>query len=95
MGGVVWYGGSGTPPAPSANAVHSFYTYIFLSTYASVQERKLQDLEVELETRTKDVKATLTKLDIQVRESGGERDLQVPLTLESQLPQERADLPAP
>uniref|UniRef100_A0A8C8Y133 Centrosomal protein of 164 kDa n=1 Tax=Panthera leo TaxID=9689 RepID=A0A8C8Y133_PANLE len=32
------------------------------------QERKLQHLEVELETRTKDVKARLAQLDIQVRE---------------------------
>lgn len=90
---MVWW--VRNPSCPSANAVHSFYTCIFLSAYASVQERKLQELEVELETRTKDVKATLTQLDIQVRESGGELDLQVPLTLESQLPQERADLPAP
>uniref|UniRef100_A0A8C9K1N6 Centrosomal protein of 164 kDa n=1 Tax=Panthera tigris altaica TaxID=74533 RepID=A0A8C9K1N6_PANTA len=32
------------------------------------QERKLQHLEVELETRTKDVKARLAQLDVQVRE---------------------------
>lgn len=41
----------------------------------SVQERKLQDLEVELETRTKDVKAKLAHLGLQVRE-------QEPQTLE-------------
>lgn len=35
-----------------------------------MQERKLQDLEVELETRTKDVKARLSQLDVQVREWG-------------------------
>lgn len=33
------------------------------------QERKLQDLEVELAARTKDVKARLAQLDAQVREA--------------------------
>lgn len=58
--------GPDLPPAPSAHALHSSYAYIFHSI--SVQERKLQDLEVELETRTKDVKAKLAQLDLQVRE---------------------------
>lgn len=34
------------------------------------QERKLQDLEVELSSRTKDVKARLAQLNVQVREDG-------------------------
>lgn len=51
---------------PSADASPPFYITLF-STFASVQERKLQDLEVELETRVKDVKARLAQLDIQVR----------------------------
>lgn len=61
-------------PAPSADALCSFFTYIFLSTCASVQEKKFQDLEVELETRTKDVKARLAQLDIQVRQAVGVED---------------------
>lgn len=63
------------PSCPFSSCFVPFYTYVFLSTCASVQERKLQDLEVELETRTKDVKARLSQLDVQVREWGGGQDL--------------------
>lgn len=59
-----------------------------------MQERKLQDLEVELETRAKEVKAWLAQLDVQVRERGW-RFPQVPLTLETWFPQERNGLSAP
>lgn len=62
------YGSRGPelPPAPSAHALHSFNTSFTLPICA--QERRLQDLEEELETRTKDVKAKLAELDLQVGE---------------------------
>lgn len=68
---------------PSTNALYPFYSYMFFSIFASLQERKLRDLEVELETRAKAVKARVAELDIQVRAWGGGQDLQVPFTLES------------
>lgn len=57
-----------TSPAPQLKAaLHPFYSYMFFSTFASLKERKLRDLEVEFETRAKDVKASVAELDIQVR----------------------------
>lgn len=44
-----------------------FHTMSFSLPYFC-QERKLQDLEVDLTTRTKDVKARRAQLDVQVRE---------------------------
>jgi hypothetical protein len=58
-----------SPPAP-ANASRLFIPMSF-SHYTSGQERKLQDLEMELATRTKDVKARLAQLNVQVRELNG------------------------
>lgn len=52
---------------PSARA-WALAACLSFSLRTLVQERKLQDLEVELETRTKDVKARLAQLDVQVRE---------------------------
>ncbi|XP_042636299.1 centrosomal protein of 164 kDa [Orycteropus afer afer] len=52
------------------------------------QERKLQDLEVELETRTKDIKTTLAQLDIQVETARKEKqqllEVQKQVALESE-----------
>lgn len=67
----MWYGVPGPEPLlPLSSCLCSGCIHIILSTCTSVQERKLQDLEVELETRTKDVKARLAQLDVQVQEWG-------------------------
>lgn len=62
--------------------------HIFLSTYISAQERKFQDLEGELEARTKDVKARLAQLDVQEEAARREQqqllDVQRRVALESQ-----------
>ena len=84
-----WYGVVGHKPLLLLSAcLCSCYAHVFLSTYTSVQERKLQDLEVELETRTKDVKARLAQLDVQVRERGRRTGSRGPWTLESASPGE-------
>lgn len=59
----------------------------------SVQERKLQDLEVELETRAKEVRARLAQLDVQVRAWGGGSP--GALDLGDMVPRERLGLSAP
>lgn len=66
---------------PSAGASPPLCITLF-STFASLQERKLQGLEVELEARVKDVKARLAQLDLQVRAWRGGQALWVPLTLQ-------------
>lgn len=76
------------PLLPLSTCLCSCYAHGFLSTYTSVQERKLQELEVELETRTKDVKARLAQLDVQVRERGRRTGSRGPWTLESASPGE-------
>lgn len=53
------------PPVPQLTP------FTFSIPWTFCQERKLQDLEVELTTRTKDVKARLAQLDVQVREGNG------------------------
>ena len=63
----MWGTWSGTPPGPQLGPGHWLHSHLSLYLH-SVQERKLQDLEVELETRTKDVKARMAQLDVQVRE---------------------------
>ena len=57
-----------------------------------MQEKKLQDLEAELETRTKDVKARLAQLDVQVRELGAEDRLSGTLDLEVSSPRRGPEL---
>lgn len=63
--------GSGPFSYPSANTVLPSHTMSFSLPYLC-QERKLQDLEVDLATRTKDVKARRAQLDVQVREGDGQ-----------------------
>lgn len=60
--------GSGSFSYPSANNLSRFLHPCLSLPYFG-QERKLQDLEVELAARTKDIKARLAQLDAQVREA--------------------------
>lgn len=64
------YGMVRTPPVTQLKS-RALSVLTFFLHLCSVQERKLQELELDLETRAKDVKARLAQLDIQVREWGG------------------------